>query len=233
MAASPSKYTTASTMCSSTRGPAIWPSLVACPIAGGAVPAVGEADQLVGARAQPGGRARHRLDVVDVHRLDGIDRHELRGAAAIEGREDVARRDRGGHLHRGARDPEPGGAQPDLADRFLAAVVSDLRPRLREAAAACSTRVDLPMPGSPPISTVEPGTRPPRRPGRARRSAWSGATGRPTRRRGRRARRPGGARAQALGTAGVACSSASVFHAPQASQRPAHLAWTAPQLWQT
>ncbi len=36
-----------------------------------------------------------------------------------------------------------------------------------------------------------------------------------------------------LGTGAGALSSASVFHSPQASQRPAHLAWTAPQLWQT
>ena len=33
--------------------------------------------------------------------------------------------------------------------------------RLRIASRFCSTRVDLPMPGSPPISTIEPLTRPP------------------------------------------------------------------------
>ena len=32
---------------------------------------------------------------------------------------------------------------------------------------------------------------------------------------------------------GVTASSTMVFHSPQASQRPAHLAATAPQLWQT
>jgi len=31
----------------------------------------------------------------------------------------------------------------------------------------------------------------------------------------------------------VAASSASEFHAPHASHRPAYLAWTEPQDWQT
>ena len=35
------------------------------------------------------------------------------------------------------------------------------RPALAKAAASCSSSVDLPMPGSPPISSAEPGTMPP------------------------------------------------------------------------
>ena len=87
------------------------------------------------------------------------------------------------------------------------------------------------MPGSPPIRTVEPATRPPP----STRSSSAIAVDRragpevlpasPTSSSGLAApaRMP-------LGTAAGALSSASVFHSAQASQRPAHLTCTAPQL---
>src|SRR5258708_2159522 len=95
--------------------------------------------------------------------------------------------------------------------------------------------VDLPMPGSPPIRSAEPGTRPPpvtrsnsampvmRRGGGAssdlrssRANLW------PLRR--LPARAPMG---------GAAPSSVMVFQPPQASHLPDHLGAMLPQVWQT
>ena len=61
---------------------------------------------------------------------------------------------------------EPGGAKPDLAGRFLAARVEHrlVPPEARVSPAAAWRRsVDLPIPGSPPTRTSDPGTRPPPR----------------------------------------------------------------------
>ena len=102
---------------------------------------------------------------------------------------------------------------------------------------AIDVSVDLPIPGEPPISTSEPGTRPPPRiwssspipvDSRAWRSARTsdsrtGFTGRPA------AARPPRARAGAAARA----SSASVFHAPQPGHWPCHLADSVPQAEQT
>src|SRR5689334_8553491 len=95
--------------------------------------------------------------------------------------------------------------------------------------------VDLPMPGSPPTSKAEPGTNPP--PVTRSNSAmpvgrrWGGASSvfksssvilRPFTR--RLAPDPKG---------GAIPSSVMVFQPPQASHLPDHLAWVAPQDWQT
>ena len=58
---------------------------------------------------------------------------------------------------------EARGAQAQLRRRLLARGVQDARPgRVGDARRRrASTSVDLPMPGSPPSSTSEPGTRPP------------------------------------------------------------------------
>ena len=62
---------------------------------------------------------------------------------------------------------EPGGPQADLAGQFLARrrTGHGRRPSAVRArpAAAWSRSVDLPIPGSPPMSTSEPGTSPPPR----------------------------------------------------------------------
>ena len=107
---------------------------------------------------------------------------------------------------------------------------STRRPERARRAAACSRRVDLPMPGSPPTSTAEAGTRPP--PSTRSSSAMpTGALGggsalpaRPT----KVTDRPGVALAAGPGRA-VTVSSTMVFHSPQVSQRPAHFRVTAPQ----
>jgi len=98
-------------------------------------------------------------------------------------------------------------------------------------AAACSMRVDLPMPGSPPTSTTEAGTNPPP-------STRSSSAIFTTARGGGAAlpcsptnvtRRPLPVAPGRISTA----SSTSVFHSPHASHFPAHLGCTAPQDWQT
>ena len=107
-------------------------------------------------------------------------------------------------------------------------------PERANCAAACSNRVDLPMPGSPPTSTAEEGTRPP--PSTRSSSAMpvtargggSVLPARPTKLTGR----PVAALPAGPGRA-TGVSSSMVFHSPQVSQRPAHLGNTAPQDWQT
>ncbi len=107
------------------------------------------------------------------------------------------------------------------------------RPLRASRAAACSISVDLPIPGSPPTSTTEAGTKPP--PSTRSNSAipaWARGGGsalpcRPT----KATRRP----APVLAAPGRAStvSSTSVFHSPHASHLPTHFGYTAPQDWQT
>src|SRR5271154_4541967 len=95
--------------------------------------------------------------------------------------------------------------------------------------------VDLPMPGSPPISSAEPGTNPP--PVTRSNSAM------PVTRRGGGASsdlrsssanlRPLVLRAAPLPMGAALPSSVMVFQPPQASHLPDHLDETAPQDWQT
>src|SRR5258708_4701055 len=108
-------------------------------------------------------------------------------------------------------------------------------PACSRRAAHWSKRVDFPIPGSPPTSVTEPGTMPPpstksnsASPVRQRsappaltsaRRTGGGPAGRPARE--RRCARPGAWRPSG--------SSARVFHAPHASQRPAHFGCSAPQ----
>ena len=75
---SPSNDSTVSTICSTTRGPAIWPSLVTWPTRMTAVPrAFGEAYQLAGSAAHLGHRAGGQVTVCP-HGLDRIDHQKLR-----------------------------------------------------------------------------------------------------------------------------------------------------------
>jgi hypothetical protein len=72
------------------------------------------------------------------------------------------------------------------ARRFLAADVDRIRAERATLPAAWSSRVDLPMPGSPPIRIAEPGTSPPPSARSNSASPWCGA---PASRRARRAPR--------------------------------------------
>ena len=58
---------------------------------------------------------------------------------------------------RSAGQPEPGGAQPDLGRGLLAGRVQDAPSAAAIPAATWSRSVDLPIPGSPPSRTTEPG----------------------------------------------------------------------------
>src|SRR5262245_56473359 len=92
------------------------------------------------------------------------------------------------------------------------------------------------MPGSPPINTAEPGTNPP--PATRSSSPMPVTTragcGSPPVSPTSLPDRPLGRLAPLAPEAGIpAASSMMVFHSPQLSHRPDHLAWTAPQDWQT
>src|SRR5437660_4518783 len=105
-------------------------------------------------------------------------------------------------------------------------------PACSSRAAHCSSRVDFPMPGSPPTSTTDPGTMPPpSTKSNSRRPVCQRVNVPPPTADRRTGGLPDGAacllseRPPARPTA----SSTSVFHAPQESQRPAHFGCSAPQ----
>ena len=160
---SPSKESTASTMCSTTLGPAIWPSLVTWPTRTTAAPRCLAKRTSACARprtwvTEPGaGFVR-----VGPQRLDRIDDDEigaLRLARAWRGCRAtlVSAASATGASAR----PMRLGAQADLRGRLLAREVERAPPGAASAAATCSSSVDLPMPGSPPSRSAEPGTKPP------------------------------------------------------------------------
>ena len=107
--------------------------------------------------------------------------------------------------------------------------------------------MDFPIPGSPPMSTIEPGTMPP--PSTKsnssipvfHRSASEPSTVRsfgvsamvpPSPKEVWPPIRRAAPMPFAVVALGVAISSVSVLHSPQASQRPAHFGYSAPQLVQ-
>jgi hypothetical protein len=147
-------------MCSSTRGPAIWPSLVTWPTSMRTNRDFGEPDQLLrrGAHlAHRAGRAssvsRYMVWIESIH-----DQRRSGPRARVE----TMSRTRGGAAAAPARRRSPAArAQPHLVDRFLARDIDARWPARAISAAACSSSVDLPMPGSPPTSSAEPGTSPP------------------------------------------------------------------------
>src|ERR1700761_2591355 len=108
-------------------------------------------------------------------------------------------------------------------------------PRFTYSPSACNRMVDLPMPGSPPTNSAEPGTKPPpvtrsnsampvmRRAGGAS-SVFKSSSANLRRLTRRPAVAPMG---------GAAPSSVMVFQPPQDSHLPDHLGVVAPQVWQT
>ena len=160
-----------------------------------------------------------------------------RRALGLERGQDVAEVGLGGEPQRRLGEAEAGGAHADLGGGLLAGDVDGggaaARRRRRRPAGAASTcrcrgrrRRGWPRPAR--------GRR--RGRGRARRCRRGRAAAAARRRRGRpRAmRRPrAGPRERPAGPSARPASSAMVFQAPQASQRPDHLAWAAPQAVQT
>ena len=231
-------------MCSSVFGPAMPPPLVTCPTTNTAVPLSLAKRMRRAAHSRtwptlPGAPSRSRGE----HRLDRVDDQHGRRALPPRWRGpsrefvSLSSVDVAGVL------AEPVGAQLDLERRS-----PRRRRRARSGRALCSraatwsSSVDLPMPGSPPTSTIEPGhdaaaehevelvdaRLPAPRFGAAH---VAQPRRRPRRCRPRRAcacrRRAALAPPVAHGF-GAAISSTSVFHSPHTSQRPAHLGWSAP-----
>ena len=151
-------------MCSSTRGPAIWPSLVTWPTSMTAAPERLASGSAPGRRRAPGSPCRARIRSTSVHMVWIESITTRRGVCALGRASRRCRRPRSRRPVAPAAPAkaEPLGAQPHLLHRLLAGDV-DARGgrRARAPPAACSSSVDLPMPGSPPTSSTEPRTKPP------------------------------------------------------------------------
>ncbi len=108
-----------------------------------------------------GHAARGALDRGRVHGLHRVHDDEFRRAGGFEDR------DSGGRIRgRGGKQPvaqhaEPFGPGPELGHGFLARDIDDLPAGLGGESGQLSSKVDLPMPGSPPTSTAPPGVMPP------------------------------------------------------------------------
>ena len=144
-------------MCSSTRGPAIAPSLVTCPTKiDDDAALLGEPRQLRRAFAHLRHAAGRRLQRLRVDGLDRVDDDDL-GLRRVDRRDDRLELHLGQQLDRRVDEAQPLRAQRDLLDRFLAGHVQRAMRGAERRADACSSSVDLPMPGSPPSSTTPPG----------------------------------------------------------------------------
>ncbi len=145
-APSPSNDSTASTMCSTTRGSGDLPVLgdVADQDDGGAA-RLGEADQHLGGAAHLGDRAGRGLRPRCVHMVWIESMTTRRGVLpSRQGCDDVLDRGLGGELDRRRGEAEPFGAQPHLRDRLLAGNIdravrriAPARPRPGSAASTC------------------------------------------------------------------------------------------------
>src|SRR5215831_12569693 len=110
------------------------------------------------------------------------------------------------------------------------------RPAFAKAAPSWRSSVDLPMPGSPPMSSAEPGTTPPpvTRSSSARPVGMRAIWGAPLTSVSRATARPLEARAMPEpGGAVTSASSLSVFQAPHAAHLPAQREAAEPQFWHT
>ena len=220
------------------------PSLVTWPtsITREAAP-LGEADQLLRRAAHLADRAGRAVERVEIHRLDRIDDDEIRArrprsSAATMSRTLLAAASRTGALG----DAEPLGAQPHLIDRLLAGDVGARRaaalPRgerrggLQQQGRFADARIAADQDRragheAAAADAVELGDA-----GQRGAAAACSVPVRPTKS-SARARRRRRSSAEALGRRLARHFLDRLFQAPQPSQRPAHLAWTAPHCWQT
>ena len=159
---SPSKASTVSTTCSSTRGPARPPSLVTWPTSTTATPRALASCTRRWAHSrtcttEPGAEASSGSTTVWMESItttsgctasrrgDDVGQHRLGQRATA----------RGGGRRAARPGPAPAARPPRPRRRGRAAR------RPASAAAMASSRVDLPTPGSPPSRVTDPGTRPP------------------------------------------------------------------------
>ena len=223
-------------MCSSTRGPAIWPSLVTWPISSRALPRCLAKRISAWAAARswvtvPGACSSPSTHMVWIESTISRSGACGRSTVASMSPAEVALASCTG----GVSEAEPKGAQPDLVDRFLAADIDDRAAldgqggcRLQHQRALADAGVAADQDRRPgddaaaqhPVELVDAA-------GQARRRGrW--------RLRAARARAAGRcALPPAAGAGLAAASSTRLFQAPQSSQRPAQRGWAAPQLWQT
>ena len=220
-------------MCSSTRGPAIAPSLVTWPMRNSAVPLrLGVARELRRALAHLRHRAGRRLQRLGPQRLDRIDHRDAAAAPPRARRAMRSSCDLGEQMRTpAASSAEAPRAQRDLLRRFLARHVENRAARavLQAPAAAASTcRCPDRRRAAPPAPP--PGRR--RARGRARRCRSPCAPGRVARPRQARPRRRRcrdcAARCRVRSTVSV-----SVPGAPQDGHAPNHCSAVAPHSEQT
>ena len=151
-----------STRCSRTRGPASAPSLVTCPTSTHRhAAALGLDDELAGRTRGPGppSRAPTPSSLVG-DRLDAVDDARASASRCSIGVDDAAQRRlrRDPHVRLDRCRADRRAAFTCCGALLRADVQRRAAPRRRRAAV---TSVLLPMPGSPPSSVTEPGTRPP------------------------------------------------------------------------
>ncbi len=186
---------------------------------------LGEPRQLRRAFAHLRDAARRGCQRLGVHGLDRVDDDDF-GPQRAGSRDDRLELHLGQQLDRRVDEAEPLRAQRDLLDRFLAGDVQSALRVAPIAAIACSSSVDLPIPGSPPSRTTPPGTSPPpstrsnsSMPGRRSAGCCVASTlARAAHRAGRAGDAPGSA-----SPAAPRSVSTSVFQAPQCGHWPCHL----------
>ena len=237
---SPSKLSTVSTICSSTRGPAIVPSLVTWPTSTTAVPrslakrtsSCAEARTWLTVPGAPSIRSR-------MHGLDRIDDQQRRRLAFAERGQDVAHRGRRREPHRRLAEPEPDRAQPHLLGRFLARDIDDAA-----GPSSASRRRDLEQQGRLADAGIAADQhRRARHDPAADRAVELGDPARqPLGQRDRRcrarparssARRPGDCAWRRRCSTPRRASWTSVFHSAQSAHWPCQRVETEPQAWQT
>ena len=220
-------------MCSSVRGPAMAPSLVTWPMSRIGMPlalaaATSRATAPRTCEGLPGPPATVASNSVCTESTTASGGWRLSIVAMTVSRSPSIKTWTVGEAHptRRARSPS---CSADSSPEQYSAADSGLPHRW----ATCSARVDLPIPGSPPSSTTDPGTRPPPRtrstsarpelcrPGSTAATA-SSATVRP-------AARGTASRFQVV----AVDPSTRLFHSPQPEHRPAHLANSSPHDEQT
>ena len=236
-APSPSNDMTASTICSTTRGPAIWPSLVTCPTSMIAAPLA--LAKRISACADPrtwltvpGADSIAPLHIVWIESITtslGLS-PELR-VATMSSTPVCAANCTGAWL-RPSRSARSRTCDVDSSPE----IYTTRPPFLASAAQAWINKVDLPMPGSPPINATEPGTNPP--PATRSSSATpvairASARAAPVRSSSAKARPARPLRAMAAPMPALTASSTIVFHSPHDSHLPCQRCVTAPQFWQT
>ena len=233
---SPSKYSTVSTMCSSTRGPASAPSLVTWPTSTIQVPLALAARVRCAAHSrtcatEPGAElswSEYTVWIESITATSGLWACKVARifSSWISASTRTCERSSPKRRERSAT----------CAPLSSPVTYKVLLPWRCSESSACSSSVDLPIPGSPPISTTPPSTMPP--PSTRSSSSW-----------------PVGLRSTSLAsmsastaTSAVALSAAKrflvspccgaipstrLFHAPQAGHLPNHLGLVPPQSEQT